>query len=391
VLQRDRTAARARRGAAPHTTAPLRSAREILAGSVQRLREAARCDLALALARDNAGLPVVAAAAFEGPPPAMPGEGALAAADALEGATDLRADAARELLALVRPRSSGVAVPVRDAAGELLAVLLVASAPARPARPRSLALLDATARRIAAPLAAAGALARLEHSESELRRLDRLAALGALAAEVAHEVRSPLVAVKTFLELLPERRDDPELLEAFLPVARAELARVERLLGLVGEHPRERAQAGSAALAPALEAVGSLLTLLPRGRSVRLETSLAEGLPELAIGPDALRQLLLNLLLNAVEASPEGGRVRIAAQRCADGVELRVEDEGPGVPESQRAHIFEPFHTTRAAGHGGLGLTICRRIAVDAGGGIELLSPQAGGAVFRVVLPAREG
>lgn len=388
MLQRDRTAARARRGADPHAAEPLRSARDILAASVQRLREAARCDLALALARDSGGAPVLAAAAFEGPPPAAPGESALAAAAALAGATDLRAAAARELLALVRPRSSGAAVPVRDSAGELLAVLLVASAPPRPARPRSLALLDAAARRIAAPLAAAAALARLEHFGAELRRLDRLAALGTLAAEVAHEVRSPLVAVKTFLELLPERRDDPELLEGFLPVARAELARALRLLGLVGEHPLERARARGAALAPGVEAVRALLALLPRARGVRLETSLAAGLPELATSPDALRQLLLNLVLNAVEASPEGGRVRIAAQRCPGGVELRVEDEGPGVAAPQRARIFEPFHTTRAAGHGGLGLAICRRIAVEAGGSIELLSAEAGGAVFRVFLPA---
>lgn len=388
MLHRDRPSAPAPRASGARPGQAWRDAQDILAAAVQRVRETSRCELALALARTPEGAPLLAAAAFEAAPPLSPDEAALAAAARLARATDLREPAAAKLRALVQPRRSGAAVAVRGPGGELLAVLLVASAEARPTRPRTLALLDAAARRLSTPLAAAQAMARLSRFDTELRQVDRLAALGTLAAEVAHEVRSPLVAVKTFLELLAERRTDPELLESFLPVAREELARAERLLGLVVEHPREPRTPGRAAPAPAFEAVAALLTQLPRARRVRVETSVEPGLPELATSPDALRQLLLNLTLNALEASPEGARVQLRAERRGGGVEIRVEDEGAGVPEEQRPHIFEPFHSTRAAGHGGLGLSICRRIALDAGGSIELLSSATGGAVFRVLLPA---
>ena len=386
MLQRDASAAPATPGSRPEPEV-LRDARSVLAGAVQRLREATGCELALAIWRAADAAPDVAAAAFEGPPPLAPDEAVLAAAATLPAATDLAANAASLLLGLVRPRPSGAAVPVRGAGGELLALLLVAYAERRPVRPRTLALLDASARRIATPLAAAAAAAKLSRLDAELRRVDRLATLGAVAAEVAHEVRSPLVAVKTFLELLPERSDDPQLLEKFLPVVREELARAERLLGLVVDHPREREAPRRAALTPAFEAVTALLSQLPRARGVRVETSLAPALPEVAIGPDALRQLLLNLALNAVEASPEGGRVALVARRATDGVEIRVEDEGPGVADAERARIFEPFHSTRAEGHGGLGLAICRRIAHEAGGAIAVASGDAGGCGFRISLP----
>lgn len=386
MLQRDASAKAAARRNPPEPEV-LRDARAVLAGAVQRLREATGCELALAIPLTGDAAPDVACAAFEGPPPLPPDEAALAAAATLPGATDLADDAASLLRGLVRPRPSGAVVPVRGAGGQLLALLLVAYAERRPVRPRTLALLDATARRIAAPLDAATSAARLSRLDAELRRANRLATLGAVAAEVAHELRSPLVAVKAFLDLLPERPDDPQLLEKFLPVVREELARAERLLGLVVDYPREHEEARSAALTPALEAVTALLSHLPRARGVRVETELPPALPELAIGPDALRQLLLNLALNAVEASPKGGHVALVARRADGGVEIQVEDAGPGVADTEHARIFEPFHSTRAAGHGGLGLAICRRIAQEAGGTIEVASGDAGGCVFRVWLP----
>jgi len=373
--------------AAARSPAALRDAQAVLAAAVQRLKEALRCDLALAVARDPSGQPALAAAAFEGPAPHPPAADTLSLAARLDAAADLATEQAKALRALVHPRRSGAAVAVRDADGEVLAVLVVAWQARSSARPRTLARLEASARRLAAPLAAAAALARLSAIDGELRRLDRLATLGTLAAEMAHEVRSPLVAVKTLLELLPERRDDPELMQGFLPVARAELARIERLLDLVVDHPRQSPAPPHASVEAAAQAATSLLEQLPRVRNLRLETQLEQGLPAVATSPDTLRQLILNLLLNAAEASPAGGVVRLTARRRQLEVEILVEDEGPGVPAEERERVFEAFRSTRGKGHGGIGLSICRRIASEAEGSIEVGRAASGGAAFRVVLP----
>ena len=102
---------------------------------------------------------------------------------------------------------------------------------------------------------------------------------------------------------------------------------------------------------------------------------------------DALRQALLNVTKNAIEASPHSGRVRLTARAYEDSVELRVTDDGPGVLLEDRERIFEPFVSMREGGSG-LGLAITRRIVEEAGGRITVESGREGGAVFRLVLPA---
>ncbi|MFB3118299.1 MAG: ATP-binding protein, partial [Myxococcota bacterium] len=105
---------------------------------------------------------------------------------------------------------------------------------------------------------------------------------------------------------------------------------------------------------------------------------------------DRLRQVLLNLLLNAIDATFPGGRVVLSAKRLGDSVELIVSDEGPGVPFELRSEIFEPFFSTRPDNAGGLGLAITRRIIQDAGGEIWVSDRDAGGAEFAVRLATSE-
>jgi len=205
----------------------------------------------------------------------------------------------------------------------------------------------------------------------------------ALAADLAHEVRNPLVAVKSFLELAAERGIDAELVRSFLPVAIEELRRAERLLGAladVREGSAVDAEAGSAE-----EAVAAVAALLgPRGRrlGIAIESSCEAALPRTALGADALRQVLLNLALNALEASPRGGRVRIAARAARAGLELVVADEGPGLGAG----------ALRAAGRSargrGRGLAITRRLLEAAGGRLALGTAAAGGAELRAFVPA---
>lgn len=239
---------------------------------MQRLRAATGSTSVVAWARNAAGSAYVAAADYAGDPPREPETAELDALAKRAGAVDLRArDADPALRELAERHRSAAAAAVADAGSEAQAVLLIAGD--APARPRILAALEAAARRLAAPLAAA---MRLERLESEARRLDRLAALGTLSAEVAHEVRNPLVSVKTFLQLLPERRDDPEFLTRFLTVVGDELRRMERLLDLLIEYGRPSETETHPAASPmlAIEALGDLLRHRAATAGVLFESTL---------------------------------------------------------------------------------------------------------------------
>lgn len=364
----------------------LRDEQTLLAGVVERLRDTTGMELATAWALRGAGEPYMVAAAFEGEPPATPDLHAWQTATGWERATEVSAPSA--LVKAFPGRRAIAAVAVRRSDIEPLAVICLASSSRERVRPRTLATLDSAARRLATPLAAARAARRLTGMEERLRQLDRLASLGKVAAEVAHEVRNPLVSVKTFLQLLPERRDDPEFATDFLAVATEELARVERLLAALIAYPRRQVDEDGADVAQALEHVTELLRHFAQAHRVEILSAPREDLPAAALDTDALRQVLLNLTLNAIEVSPEGGRVTLSASRAQEGLEIRVDDAGPGVPEGHREQVFEPFHSTRGEGHGGLGLSISRRIAEEAGGTLRVEDPPGGGACFRVELPS---
>ena len=126
------------------------------------------------------------------------------------------------------------------------------------------------------------------------------------------------------------------------------------------------------------------------GQGVTLERDLKPDLPPVPGAVNALRQVALNLLANALQAMPRGGRLRCSTRdRPSEGaIELRVEDTGHGIAEADRPRLFEPFFTTRPAGTG-LGLALCREIVLGHGGRIELESSGPCGSVFLVVLPAR--
>jgi two-component system sensor histidine kinase HydH len=217
-------------------------------------------------------------------------------------------------------------------------------------------------------------------------RNDALASLGALAGDLAHEIRNPLVALKSFLDLLPERGDDPETMTRFLEVAREELRRAERLLDAMIDARRGGGRRGPPGeVRIAVEAVATLLGPRARSRGVRVETSVEPRLPAVALGADALRQVLLNLGMNAVDASPPDGRIQIFARAVGDGVELSLTDEGKGLAATARAR---PGAEPRP---GGLGLAITRRLLAAAGGTLSAGAAPGGGTLVRAWAPARPG
>jgi len=350
----------------------------------------ARCVVALDRTGAGPGLRVVAAAG-PGPVPAAPDPDLLAALAASPDPVDLGRPEASTPERHAAFAGLAAAVGLGRTGGAPWAVLAVAGPPDRPGavRPRTLAALGAAARRLEGSTAAFAASARLAQLDADVQRLDRLASLGGLLAEIAHEVRNPLVSVKTFLQLLPQRLDDPDFLTDFHAVVAEELRRIERLLDVVLVHARPRPEEAEprASAREVFDAVARLLAHRALEAGKRIEVDVPEGDVEVPLAADPLRQVVLNLALNAVDATPEGGAVHLRARAGPAGCELAVEDEGPGVSPAERERIFEPFRSTKPGRPGGLGLAISRRLVEQTGGRLEVGDRPGGGAVFAIRLP----
>ena len=209
-------------------------------------------------------------------------------------------------------------------------------------------------------------LSRLKDLEREKRRGERLAAFGALASGIAHEIKNPLVAIRTFAELLPERFTEEEFRQDFSVIVLKEIERIDqlvaRLRGLaVPSHTSFRS-------VDTIEPLEETLTLL-RGQFLQKRINLTRvytaSNTRISGDSDQLKQLFLNILINAVEAMEHDGQltIRLADRAMHDGQSLLIEvsDSGPGIPENIIGKIFEPFVTTKPKGSG-LGLAICRGI-----------------------------
>ncbi|HEX8909763.1 MAG TPA: ATP-binding protein, partial [Anaeromyxobacteraceae bacterium] len=231
--------------------------------------------------------------------------------------------------------------------------------------------------------------ADLARAQDQLVRQERLAALGQLAAVVAHEVRNPLGVVFNSLGAL--RRAVPAQGDArmLLDIVGEEAERLNRIVGDLLDFARpSRPAVRPEPLGPIVEdALQAALAGDTRG--VKVERALPAELPHVPMDARLLRQALVNLVVNAVQAMGAGGgtlTVRARAER--DGAVLEIEDTGPGIPEDVRHRIFEPFFTTKAAGTG-LGLAVVKRIVDDHHGTIETRRATAGGTVFAIRLPLR--
>jgi two-component system, NtrC family, nitrogen regulation sensor histidine kinase GlnL len=241
----------------------------------------------------------------------------------------------------------------------------------------------------------------LQHAiEAATRRAERLAALDAVAAGLAHEIRNPLGGIKGAAQLLKGSVDEPELVQCTDMIIRE----VERLVGLV-DQLRDLGSPPPLRLEPVnihriLKDVVDLQRQAPEWGRTILVTEFDPSLPPIHADPAQLHQVFLNLVKNALESMKGQGTIAIATRMDA-GYRVRrrggderilvvtVADNGPGVPEPDRARLFAPFFSTKARGSG-LGLALCQRIVVQHGGTIVHETPDAGGARFRITLPVSE-
>ena len=228
---------------------------------------------------------------------------------------------------------------------------------------------------------------QLRQSRAQLVQSEKLASIGQMAAGVAHGLRNPLASLRAAAQLAQRRIEAPaarEQLGAIIEqVDRLDL-RIAHLLTFSRPAP----------FRPIRESVRTLVdgTLtgfaeLLRQRQVELAVTVSPTLPEVRVDPLRLEQVLTEIVSNALDAMPDGGRLAVGATAGADGVVLEVSDSGPGIPAEILPNLCEPFFTTRPEGTG-LGLAIAKRYVEEAGGRLEVASTVGRGTTVRISLPA---
>ena len=231
--------------------------------------------------------------------------------------------------------------------------------------------------------------------ERELAERERLAVLGQMAASISHNLKNPLGSIKTILQVQVESDDLPVAMRAETRMVLEEISRLSAKLNQLLQFSRPVVRGGvvPGTCNPRVvaEEVGGVLRHEAERRGVELKVDVAEASVGLAASAEAVSEILSNLLVNALEAAPRGGHVRVSGAVNGEGVLFCVEDDGPGVPENVREKILQPFFTTKTQGTG-LGLAIVARRVAEFGGKLDWKSPvkDARGTRFEVTMPMKE-
>ena len=300
------------------------------------------------------------------------------AASALELLFPLAADATLTGVLVIGPRADHVAYSADD-----------------------IEFCDRIGARLAAAVAKEALAAELVALRNATAAYERLASVGQIAAGLAHEIRNPLVSIRTFTQLLPERYADEEFRSGFLDLTLAEIDRISALVGELLSYARptpagDGEEAAAVDVADCLERTCLLLRSHARAAGVLLDLDTEGFLPLAAIDEDKLRQVVINLVVNGIQACDGRGRVSLTTSwpdaGGADGepgaghIVIEVRDDGPGMDPDVAARIFEPFFTTRREGTG-LGLALVRRILDENGASISVETRRGEGTTFRIGLP----
>lgn len=223
-----------------------------------------------------------------------------------------------------------------------------------------------------------------ERLERQLARAQTLAAMGRLTATLAHEIKNPLAIIRGSAQRLGKLEPEARRMADFVVEETDRLSRtVARYLEFAKGDERP---AASGDAVRALEATLALLEDEARSRKVEFAREGAWMPAPVPLDNESLKQIYLNLVLNAMEAMPEGGRIAVACRHVESRVEVSIADQGPGVPAELLRTLGTPFHTTKAQGSG-LGLFLSRRLAQSAGGDLEVRNGEAAGAVCVLRLP----
>ncbi|MGG1876379.1 ATP-binding protein [Paenibacillus cisolokensis] len=230
-------------------------------------------------------------------------------------------------------------------------------------------------------------MTELERMRTEFRNAERLSLVGQMAASITHEIRNPMAVVRGFLQLMKEK--SPDELDHYYRIVMEELDRangiINDFLSLAQNRDQEKEDCH---LHDIIQELSPLLWADANLRGQSIELKLATAVPNMQLNPKEIKQLILNLCRNGMEAMKEKGVLTIETKRSEDDVELYIIDTGIGIPEEERGRLFEPFFTTKRKGTG-LGLALCLSIVQRHNGTIAVDSEEGKGTVFKIRLPLR--
>ena len=304
---------------------------------------------------------------------------------------DREAETAHDIAVTMRALQASVCVGLRGESDHLYGFLAVRDDRVRDAFSRDeVQLLAGLANQVAVTL---------ENSElyQQMKEKDRLAALGEMAAGLAHEIRNPLGSIKASAQYLAETSEQPDDRAEFLGIIVDEVDRLNRVVGSFLDYARPaHADPEPIFVNSAVQLTLQFLRPECDSANVSLHVTMDPDLPKVRIDIEHLRQVLINLVQNAVQAMPNGGDIHVET-RTQDGfrpggeprrwVQISVRDTGPGIPAALLPNLFVPFVTTKQQGTG-LGLAISQRIVSEAGGRIDVRSREGYGTTFTLLLPA---
>jgi len=256
-------------------------------------------------------------------------------------------------------------------------------------------LLSTLANQTAIAIENANLYEDLKKSKSYMRRTDRLASLGTLTAGLAHEIRNPLVAIKTFTQLLPERLEDEEFRSHFLNIASSEVDRISSLITELLEFARPSdPKMEFEDINSILDGMILLVSTETKKKQINIVKNYITNLPPIKIDREQIKQVFLNFLLNSIEATPERGEMTVKTRFFVKPggepyIQIEFTDNGRGIPAEHLEDIFTPFFTTKDKGSG-LGLSISHQIVQDHRGYIDVESELNKGTSFFINLPLNQ-
>lgn len=230
----------------------------------------------------------------------------------------------------------------------------------------------------------------LRENVAHMKKAERLLAAGQLAASLAHEIRNPLASISGAAGILRRGAARREYFEDSLNIIHRESQRLNKLLtGFLNFAKPRSLRLQGADLDAILNSVASLASHAAEASRIALVHDRIAACPEIACDPEQIRQVLLNLVLNAIEASPTGSTIHLRTRADGCRISIEVEDAGSGIAADVADRIFDPFFTTKSNGTG-LGLAISSKIIEQHGGALSFHSNPAGGTTFRIELPCAQ-
>jgi signal transduction histidine kinase len=229
----------------------------------------------------------------------------------------------------------------------------------------------------------------LQKNFEGMKRAERLSALGQLSAGLAHEIRNPLASIEGAAAVMQREGDNEERRREFLDIIQKESRRLNRMLTSFLDFAKpKQPDLQTVEIDSLFESVIGLARHAGANSTLELRKEIQPGLVTLQCDPEQMKQVLLNLVMNAIQAMPEGGRVVLAAQRQETGIAIDVQDQGCGISNGSLDRIFDPFFTTKQTGSG-LGLSVAHQIVSQHRGTLKIVQNSLAGLTVRVSLPGK--